>query len=298
MVTNKTQNLFVTSGTGATDVDALGVGEFAVISKEGSQITVLEKDDVFRIVTGKLNGSPKYSDFLKASGITSVSLQPYRASQEQEVTVVFDTPVEGLNYNLSVINNSDKEVLQRRQDKRSYGYRGKSGETDGSAIASAIAALINADQASVVTATVSGSTLTLTAKSTAGKVDAAGLEVPQYYFEVFLYEEDANGSFNPSGTLTTAQVVDFGSGSYTQVKTIEQTAQGNEGYFNRTQFPVVQYPSDLNPAETYDLLVIEGINIYSSNSVSWGLVNDPISVVIAVEAGNTTDLEAVFANFL
>lgn len=297
MVTNKTQNLLVTSGAQGADPQALAVGEFAVIDSKGNINPVLTTGDEFHIVVQKQLDIPRFSDRIKASGITSVSLSPYRPKVEKEITVTFDAPIEGLDYNLIVLDHADKENLQRRQDRRSYGYRGKAGDTAEN-IADAYAALINKDQASAVTAESAGGVLTLTGKSTANKVDAAGLPALQHYFDVFLYQVDPSGNEVPSGEIEVATQVDFGSGTFLQVKEIEKTAQGYEGFLNKTLFPVVQYPSDLDPSKNYDLLTIEYINVYSSNSVAWGTVNDPICVVIAVESGNTGDLEAIFANFL
>lgn len=297
MVTNKTQKLVVTDGTQGTALDALAPGEFLVKTTAGAVNQPLELKDEFQIAVGKLNGSLNISDRIKAKDITNVSLQRYRAKAEQVVSITLTAPVDGLDYNLSIINKSDKEILQRRQDKRSYSYRGTTGATAND-MAVYLQSLINADEGSAVVATVSAAVLTLTAKDVANKADAAGLYAFQHYFDAFLYEVTSDGVYKSFGTIVNTTPVDFGSGSYAQVKTIEKTAQGYEGYLNRRQFPVVEYPSDLLANKNYDLLTIEYTNHYFSNSVSWGEVNDPIVVVVAVEAGNTTDLEAIFVDFL
>lgn len=297
MVTNKTHKLLVTSGTEAADLDAIAAGEFAVLNKKGDAVAEVSDKDEFYIVVGKASEGLKSSDFIKGKDITSVTLTEYIEPVEQEFTVTVDTPIEGLVYILSVVNKSDKEILQRRQDKRTYVYKARAGQTADD-LAEVFEGLINEDVGAAYTAEATTNELVITAKSTANKVDKAGLPVKQHYLEVSLVEEGTDESYRLFGDVEITAGVEFGNGTAAQVKEIERVTQGYEGYLNQRQFPVVSYPSDVVAGVDYDILTIEYINHYTSNSVSWGEVNDPIVVTIAVESGQSAALEAIFVNYL
>lgn len=296
MVANKVEKLLVTNGTAGASVDALTAGQYVALVQGKAANTPLEVGDKFQLAIGKLNGQVQYTDVIKTKDIVAVQVEPYRAPVAQEATVTFDAPVVGNVYTLSVVDKADKEILQRRQDKQTYAVTAVDGET-ATTLAAKFEALINGSQASTVEATAAAAVLTLVAKS--DPVDAAGIVGLQHYFEVFISQTDALGNMSIGGTVDNTVDVDFGNGTYDQVKAIERYAQGYEGYLNRIKFPVELYPSDLTAGSTYDLVVLAYDNKYSSNSVAFGdRVSDPIEIVIAVEAGATTALEALFAEFI
>lgn len=296
MVANKVEKLLVTNGTEGTDVAALTAGQYVALVQGKANNSVIEISDKFQLAVKKLNNEVQYTDVIKAKDIVSVTVEEYRAPVAQEATVTFDTPVAGNVYTLSIVDKADKEVLQRRQDKQTYAVTAVDGET-ATTLAAKFEALIKGSKASTVEATAVAAVLTLEAKS--DPVDAAGIPGLQHYFEVFISQTDALGNMAIGGTVANTVDVDFGNGTYAQVKEIERFAQGYEGCLNRTKFPVELYPSDLSHSGTYDLVVIAYNNKYSSNSTVFGeRVSDPIEIVIAVEAGGTADLEALLANFL
>lgn len=299
MVANKVEKLLVTNGTAGASVAALTTGQYVALVQGKDANTPLVEGDKFQLAVKKLNDQVMYTDVIKTKDIVSVQVQPYRAPVAQVVTVTFDAPVAGNSYVLSIVDKADKEILQRRQDKRTFSITAAEGET-AATLAEKFRGLIGNDQAATVTAGGTGASLTLTGKTQ--PVDAAGLPGLQHYFEVFLYQVDAlgviYGQMSPTGTITQTTDVDFGSGTYVQVKEIERFAQGYEGYLNRTKFPVEIYPSDLAASATYDLVVIAYDNNYWSNSTVSGKVDSPIEIVIAVPAGATTALEALLANYI
>jgi len=297
MVANKVEKLLVTNGTQAATVAASTAGQYVALVQGKANNTPIVKGDKFQLAVKKLNGQIMYTDTIKADDIVAVRLEEYRAPVAQVVTVTIPAPVVDNDYVLVVVDKADKEILQRRQDRQTYSVKAVTGET-ATTLAAKFRALINADQSSHLVASGTGASLVLTAQTDG--VDAAGLPGSQHYFEAFLSTRDGLGneqSLKSAVVNTTA--VDFGNGTYVQVKEIERFAQGYEGYLNRTKFPVELYPSDLSAAGTYDLIVLAYNNKYYSNSTVFGdRVSDPIEIVIAVTAGATTALEALFANFI
>lgn len=295
MVANKVEKLLVTNGTPGADVASLTAGQYVALVQGKDANTPIEESDKFQLALRKVNGEVQYTDVIKAKDIISVQVQPYEAPAAQVTTVTVDAPVEGDVYVLSIVDKADKEILQRRQDKRTYSVTAVVGET-ADTLAGKFRDLIAGDDAATVEASGAGADIVLTGNIE--PTDAAGIPGLHRYFEVFLRSQDALGNQTLSGTIVETTPVTFGSGSYSQVKDIERFAQGYEGYLNRTKFPVELYPSDLAATGTYDLVVIGYDNNYWSNSTVYGKVDSPIEIVIAVDAGETAGLEALLAAYL
>lgn len=296
MVTNRVDKILVTSGTQASTVAAATAGQYVVLVDGESNNTPITDELSFRVALKKADGSVKYSDTIKGRDIKSVKVEPYQAVVEQVSTVLFTTPVAGLEYRLSIVDRSDKEILQRRQDKRTYQVIAAEGET-AATLATKFRDSINSDQDAPVSATVSTATLTLTAKAKVVTQNAAGQFGLQHYFEVGVTEVDGLAPYKKFGTVTQTVAPNFGSGTFAQVRELEQDTAGYEGFLNRTQFPVVQPSYDSVASATYNLIVIEYDNNYWSNSVVYGKVDSPITLVIA-SSGVTTALETIFAEYL
>lgn len=295
MVANKVEKLLVTNGTAGASVSALTSGQYVALVQGKTANTPLEKGDKFQLAVKKLNGDIQYTDVIKSDDIVAVQVNPYTAPVSQVTTITIGTPVVGTTYVLSVVDFADKEVLQRRQDKRTYSVTAVTGET-ADTLAAKFRGLIQDDESASFTASGATSAVILTAKT--DKTDAAGIPGLQHYFQAFLMSQDVNGNQAKFGTIVETAKVNFGSGTYNQVKEIERFAQGYEGYLNRTKFPVELYPSDLSITATYDLVIIAYDNNYWSNSTVSGKVDSPIEIVIAVPAGATIDLVALLANFI
>lgn len=300
MRAQRVDKVLITDGTEAASVAALGPLDYVVLVEGKAANTPIDSGDKFQIVVEKSNGLVKYSDRIKADDIVSVRLEEYAAVVEQVVTVVAAAPTAGLEYLLTIVDKSDKEVLQRRQDKRTYQYTAKTGD-DAAAVATAFRDKINSDEAAPVVASGSGANIVLTAKAKVTVENAAGQFGLQHYFEVGAQEVNLYGHYVPYGTITYTTAPNFGNGTYPHVRALEQWSAGyDEGiYLNRTLFPVPQPAYDSVPGTNYDLIVIKYDNVYNTNSVVFGKrVADPITLVLAVTAGSTGDLETIFANYI
>lgn len=290
----------VTSGTEAATVAALTAGDYVVLVHGKAANTPLVDGDKFQIVVGKANGTVKYSDSIKTDDIKSVRIEEYEAPVSQVITIATSSPIAGQEYHLNLLNKSDKEVLQRRQDKYSYVVvAAATGET-ADTLATKFRDEVNANPASPAVASGAGANIVLTAKTQASVQEADGQFGLQNYIDASMYTVDLYGQYAAFGTKTYTTAPNFGSGTFAQVRTYEAFSAGYDGEndLNRRQFPI-RYPSfDSAPGETYDIITIEYDNKYFSNSVAWGKVSDPITLILAVEAGQTTDLETILANYI
>lgn len=296
MVTNRVDKILVGTGAQAATVAAATAGQYVALVEGEANNTPITDESIFQLVLRKQDGSLKYSDRIKGSDIRSVKLEAPQAVVEQEIEVTMDTPVAGYEYRLTIIDKSDKEVLQRRQDKRTYQVVAAVGETDAT-LAAKFEDMINGDTDAGFTATAAAGVLTIEAKPKVTVANAAGQFGIQHYLEVALAQVSALEPYTAFGTVVESVAPDFGSGTFPQVREMEADSAGYEGYLNRTQFPVEQYPYDSLAANTYSLLVIEFDHNYWSNSVAHGKVDSPITLVFA-SSGATTELEALFAAYL
>lgn len=297
MRAQRVDKLLVTNGVEAATVAALAAGNYVGLVHGKTANTPLVKGDKFQIVVEGADGSHKYSDVIKTDDIISVKLEAYAAAVQQVITITFATPVAGQEYAVYVVNKSDKEVLQRRQDKRSYQVIAETGETV-TTLGDKFRALINADEASSVVAS-GTTTLVLTAKTSPQVANAAGQFPIQNYFDASALVVDLYGQYQEAGTVVYTTAPNFGSGTFPQVRTLEAYTVGYEGgSLNRTSFPVPVPNYSTVAGTNYDLIVIEYDNNYWSNSVVAGKVDSPITLVLAVTAGATEDLEAFLANFI
>lgn len=295
MVTNRVYKVLVTTGTAATTVVGVTAGKFAVLKKDGSPYTAgdtITQGDAFQVVVGAPDGTRIFSDLYSVKGVKKYEKTAFRARVEQVIDVTVGTPVAGSEYLLTVIDLSDKEILQRRQNKRSYSSIATAASTPTS-IAADFAAQITADASSSVTATSAVADLTLTAKVVETTPNIVGEYQPQIFFDVDLAVADPQSFLTKFGTVAYTTAVDFGSGNFEQVRQLEQRGQGYVGVTNRTKFPVEagQYLSVVGT--TYDIYIIEADRVYSSNSYTYGDVKSPVSLVLACTSGAGAPVEAL-----
>lgn len=297
MNTNRVDKILVTSGVEATDVATMVAGDYVVLVDGEAANTPIENSYTFRVAVKSLDGSVKYSNSLKGSDIVSAKVEPFAPIVEQVATLTLTQPVAGTEYTVTLVDRSDKEILQRRQDKRSYQVIASDGET-ADTLAAKIVVAINSDQDTFVVATSAGAVVTLTAKAKSTVANAVGQFGLQHYFEVGSHIANTRGQYEPYGTVDYVTDPDFGSGSFSDVRTIEQDSAGYDGFLNRTQFPVIQPNYDSVAGTDYDYLVLEIDNNYWSNSVVAGKVDSPLTLVLAVTSGATASLETIFDNYI
>lgn len=304
MVTNRVYKVLVTTGgAAAATVAALTPGQWIIVKKDGTPYApadVIAAGDKFRIVVGAPDGSRVFSDLIALKDVRAYEKQVYAARVEQVVTVTLATPVAGIQYDVSVIDKSDKEILQARQNKRTYSVVAAAGET-ATTLGDKFRALINADVASTVIAS-GTTTLVLTAKSVAATANIVGEFPAQYFFEVFSSAIDNTVYPIPfpslSGTVVYTTPPNFGSGTYPQVRTLEQRGIGYTGVTNRTRFPVEQGLFLSVPGTNYDLYVIEEDHVHDTNVVVEGEKAAPRTTIIAITAGAGTAFEAILTPYI
>lgn len=295
MVTNRVYKVLVTTGGAAqATVAAITAGTYAVIKKDGTVFTAgntITAGDEFQIVVGAPDGTRVFSDLIKVRDVNAFEKAVYAAPVEQVITIVADVPVAGQEYAINIIDNSDKEILQMRQAKKVYTVTA----TDNLAatVATQFRTKINADPYAIVVASGSGANIVLTAKVTESTANIIGEYSAQTTFDAFGVEVNVFEQYNAFGTKTYTTAPNYGSGNFAQIRTLEQRGQGYIGVTNRTKFPIEagQY---LSVAGTnYDTYVIEAERTYNSNSATFGLVKSPVSLILAVTAGQGTALEAI-----
>lgn len=296
MVTNRVYKVLVTTGGAqAANLAAITAGKYCILKKNGTVYTAgdtINASDTFTIAVGDPSGNIVFSDPIQIKDITSFAKQAYAARVEQVVTVVTGTPVAGIEYTLLINDRSDKEILPCRQALRRYTVLATSADTDAT-IAASFAAKINADPASVVTASVSTNTITLTAKSVETQANLAGEYYKQIFFAVTLDAVDLYGFYQAWGTVTYTTAPNFGAGNFEQVRTLEQRGIGYTGVTNRMLFPIESGNFLSVPGTNYDVYVIENSNRHATGLETLGDARTPVSTIIAVTAGQGTALEAI-----
>lgn len=181
MVTNRVDKIMVTSGTAGSTVAGLTAGQYIAIDETGAVVTALAAGEKFQIVLRKQDGTLKYSDIIDTDDIRSVKVEAASPVVEQEVEIALDAPVAGQEYLLTIVDKSDKEVLQRRQDKRTYQVIAEVGET-ATTLGDKFEAAVNADANAPVIATNAAGTITLEAKPKVVTQNAAGQFGVHFYF--------------------------------------------------------------------------------------------------------------------
>lgn len=295
MVTNRVYKVLVSVGTEATSLASATTGQYLILKPDGSKWATSDtptKADFFRIAVKAASGNWVFSDNIRVGDVTNLAIQAYAARVEQVITITPDTPVAGVEYTLTVLDKSDKDILQMRQNKRQYSVIAVTGETATTLNAKFIAK-INADPGVVVVAS-GTTTLILTAKAVETTANIVGEYTPQIFFDVTFSIADPLTYLQKSGTIVYTTAPGFGSGNFDQVRRLEQRGLGYTGVTNRTKFPVEQGEYLSVSGINYDVIVLEAEKVYDSNSETFGLVGSPVTEIIAV----TTSASATFLTLL
>lgn len=300
MVTNRVYKVLATNGTEMSSIADTGTSEYLIIKEDGSIVDAteaLDREDKITIVVNAPDGTKVFSDKIRIGDITAYETQTYTAKTEQVITITLPTPTAGNEYTVSVIDKSDKEILQCRQNKRTYSVIAATGET-ATTLGDKFRTLINADTASIVAAT-GTTTLILTAKSVASTANIIGEFPAQYFFDV------TSTQLNPTtypipyptaaGTIAYTTAVAFGSGNFWQIRKLEQRGIGYTGVTNRTKFPVESGTFTSVSGTNYDVAIIEDDNRHDTNVVVEGQKHSPRTTIIACTNGSSTGLFAILA---
>lgn len=296
MTSNRVDKVLVTSGTQAASVAALTARQYTVEVKGKANNSVLEADDEFRIAVKAPNGKVLFGDWIKAKNIKAINKEAAAAKVEQVITITPGTLEANTEYNLALVDVSERQVFSYRQYKRVYTVLTGSTVTL-TAVLADLASQINRDPAATVTATSTATTLVLTAKSQQDVQDRAGIFGRQVITKASFYKVETFGSQSVSqGTVVTTTAPVFGQGQGYQVRALEDGQTGYQGYFNRLLFPVDQYPYGSVTSEAYTLYVIEDIDEHSTNSTVLNLTDAPRTNIIATVSD--TALALIFADLL
>lgn len=200
-----------------------------------------------------------YSDAIDGAGVAEYLGKAYAASTEEvwSIDLTGWTPMIGTEYRIKIIYKDLTNNDYPTQYSHSYQHIATTAtlDTEGAAIA----ALINADSRSRVTATYTAGTnvlaLTGIAYDDNAEVDSIN-EYAQVVFEVGLVSD--NFDTYTSSAITTSP--SKGSGTYKLVRDEERWSLGYEGVFNRTAFPVLKPDYRTVKSETYDCVLIHHKN--------------------------------------
>lgn len=296
MTSNRVEKVLVTSGVQAASLQALTASQYVVEVKGKAANTPLTVTDEFRISVKSPDGTILSGDWIKASRIKKFSKEAAVAKVEQVTTVTPGTLASNSEYNLTIVNIADREILSYRQNKRVYTLA--TGDTVNLAASlTALAAEINRDQASSVIATASATVLTLAAKSEQDKVDKAGIYGKQNILKVSFYKVETFGSQSVlQGAVAQTVAPVFGKGQGYQVRKLEDGQTGTQGYLNRTLFPADVYPFGSEVGSTYFTYVIEDDNKVSTNSTVLDISDAPRTNILASKVATALDL--IFVNLV
>jgi len=295
-VTNRVFKVLATNGTAMADLADTGAGEYLVIKEDGSAVTAataLDRDEKVQVVVNSPSGIKVFSDKIRIGDITAYNTQAYAALAEQVITWTPPTPVAGVEYNLSIIDKSDKEILQQRQSKRSYTVVAGTGETP-TTLGDKFRAAIAADSASSVVGS-GTATVILTAKSIASAANIIDETPAQIVFDIFVSQIVSGGFPTAAGTVAYTTAVGFGSGQYFQIHKLEQRGIGYTGVSNRTKFPVESGQFLAVAGVNYDVAVVEFDNRHDTNVVVEGEKRAPETLILAVTTGASAGLFAILA---
>lgn len=299
MVTNRVFKVLATNGTAMTNLADAGAGKYLIVKEDLSTVTAttaLERDEKIMIVVNSQNGTKQYSDKIRVGDINSYVSKPFAAKVEQVVTLTPGTPTADFEYTVSIIDKSDKEILQNRQAKRTYTVVAAVGET-ATTLVTKFKDQINKDVASPVVAS-GTATLIITAKNSLVDVDKLGQYPNQIVFDVFASVINPTARFAQPvafGTLAVTAAPAFGSGQFHQLVRLEQDSQGYKGLTNFTMFPADVFSAGVVAGTNYDVAVLEYDNRHDTNVVVEGEKAAPLTIFLAVTAGASAGVFAILA---
>jgi len=260
-----------------TDADALGDGEIVVLDKAFNVLTpgatIADTDRIYIAIgtTKTFTLSPesgtavtarkiKLSDPIISGYVRNFSGKAYAAKAEQEWDVTLTAPTAARQY---VVRCVYKDLYEHPgMFKQEWRYTATA--ADAAAVdtfGAAVAAVINADPNTRVTATYTNGTdnFKLTAKAMAGCT--TGLsdidEFDMVLFEPYFNYVDSNGREQEAYDFAIKTNASRGVGTWELMRDLEKDAWGYEGVYNRREFPVILPDFHTSAYLTYNLVIIE-----------------------------------------
>jgi len=276
----------------ATGIDDLAEGELLIINAAtnapvapGSEISDVE---AIQIVQGGAGNKRYFSPVISGVDVTGFTGSEYAAAVAQTYTVVCPTATVGNSYNLVLIHREDQDTLRIRQDKSVYSVEATA--TSASTLAAALAAKVNADSNARVTASVSSETITLTADMPADSdINLVGQFPLIPFAQVVLQEVSATAPYPMTevGTVTETVKPGFGTGTYQNIRNLEDSVQGFRGITNRRKFPAPLQVYFSVAGSTYDVYVLEANDSHEAGFAP-NEIEAPIQIFVAIPDASTT----------
>jgi hypothetical protein len=300
--------LMTTTGT-----DALGDGVIVILDKDFKVLTpgatVADSDTIYVAMgtTKTFTLSPesgtaitarkiKLSDPIKANYVRTFLGKAYTAKAEQAWTATTVTPTLAREYVVRVVY---KDMYEHPgpfvQEWRYIATAADVADVD--VFAAAVAAVINADpNARVVASVTAGSDyLHLTGKPIAGCT--TGLNDLDHFdmvmFEPFFNYVTSTGTLAEYVDFSNTTTINYGTGTWEQMRDLELAAWGYEGVYNRREFPVIVPDFHTSTSLTYNLIVIEHEVPYKTPNNLY-LETTQVKTIMAFHNGTNGDAQQAF----
>jgi hypothetical protein len=232
---------------------------------------------------------------IQGQKVIEVAGGSYTAKTEQVTTIaaISDTVVAGTEYVLRIVY---KDVVEHPgQFTQTYRYIAKSGD-DSTAVFNGLRARIAKHKG----ARIAGSgttTLILTGKAIpeyTSKVDSID-EFDMVQFDVFFNYVDSDYQWVEVGLAADIinTRVEFGVGTWEQVRDMEKFANGYRGITNNTWFPIAKPEFRTIKNETYDLITLVYDNVYTTPNNQYDAQTKLVTTVALPDgASQTTEVLA------
>lgn len=309
----------------ATDVASLAEGEIAIVGNDFNVVaageTISDHEYIY-IVQGTASGdAPKFSAKIKGASVKKYSGSSYAAPNEQVTFIGSNgsdagdieggTVVNGEEYSLHVvIKGFDKDLYSERQLRKSFHFTADGSATE-EEVRDGLFNAIVADPMFKDVAIAKVGALIEVSKTThatsygiklEGLAQTAGAydEYEQVFFEIGLDKGFTSATriselgyvyLNGAAPVADAsaapsEVPSQGVGTYAKVKDLEEFAQGFQGITNKTGFPIPAYPKYAVAGETYDLYVIDHVDVHASGDLEQS-ISSPLQTIVAIPVSLT-----------
>lgn len=300
----------------ATSADALNEGDVALFDENRKVISANDAANAKSIYVGvagkKINvtmpdgtvaqkANIDFSNEIQKASKPSLVVSEHVEPTEETVTInlASATIVAGHRYVVRILYKD----IEARNLQFTHTYEVYAESATASDLASAIVAKINKHTNRRVQASVSGSTITLTAMV---KDDNEGIDSINEYsvvnMEISLYvtKPGALLSNQPEavpGAVITKTVGNPGKGYWKQVRDAEARNMGYKGHVFINTYPIVEQARKVVEDTKYDVAIIENDNLYLSNDNQY-IKTTPLTTEIYVPSFKNSTVETGIQNFI
>ena len=299
------------------DTNTLGDGEIVILDKNMCVLTpgntIADSDTIYvaegtsltyTVITEGTGTSItarkiKLSDPIKANNVKKYSGKAYSAKAEQVYTsaaITSLTPVAGRQYIVRIVY---KDVLEHPgQFVQQYSYIATA--ADASAVdtfgANVVSTVMADPNIRITLAYVSGSDwFTATGKAIPSCTTSLNdiNEFDMVNFEIYFNYVDSNGNQQEYVDFSTTTAINYGTGTWEQMRDLEKAAWGYEGVYNRREFPVILPDFNTVKSSTYHLINIEHVEPYKTPNMLYSETTQ-VKTIIAFLNGTNGDAQQAF----